>query len=387
MKRFALDPSTRSFDEAVTKLVPPGPSLIRRSAHGLMACWLSAASIATSLPIAIAQSTTPPTVSNPPALSKNQLGSPAPALSSNWPEVMAPDSDAVGDWIGFSEQLKKLVPNSPQQTVELKLALQQSSHRIMELLPDPKSASYLQAQSDYFAASALLLATQSGDMRLANYEKYRDYLASKSTVEKVDLETILTTCLYLEPFEDKSLALRAYTELADWLRSKDPIAYAEFADLLKQNALRLQAGKTFQIQSRTMDGKPFDLEKWRGKHVLLFFWSSTSKPAVEEFPFLRDLHSQYHSRGFEVVGIALDESIQSARSALSQFKPPWPTLWDDRKQGVIKLMQNYGINSIPTLILLDPELRMLSFEANSQSLRTSLERHLPAEPSNPPPNK
>jgi peroxiredoxin len=387
MKRFVLDPSTRSFDEGDTMLVPPSPRLIRRSAHGLMACWLSAASIATYSPIAIAQSSSPPAASNPPTVSKNPLGSPAPELSPNWPEVIAPDSEVAADWIEFSEQLKKLAPKSPQQTLELKLAVQQTSQRIMDLLSDPKSASYLQAQSDYFAASAMLLATQSDNMRRANYEKYRDYLASKSTVEKVDLETILTTCLYLEPFEDKSLALRAYTELADWLRSKDPIAYAEFAELLKQNAQRLQAGKTFQIQSRTMDGKPFDLEKWRGKYVLLFFWASTSKPAVEEFPLLRDLHSQYHARGFEIVGIALDDSTRSARSALSQFKPPWPNLWDDRKQGVLKVMQNYGINSIPTLILLDPELRMLSFEANSQSLRTSLERHFPAAPSNPPPDK
>lgn len=364
----------------------PLPS-IRCWTNVSIATMLAVASIPATPAIVVAQTATIP------ATPQSPLGSAAPKLSSNWPDVVAPDSDSLADWIGFSEQLKKLSPKTPQQTIELKLALQQASQRIMDLLSDPKSTSYIQAQSDFFAASAMLLATQSEDQRLKNYEKYRDYLASKPTVEKADLETILTTCLYLEPFEDKSLALRAYTELSEWLLSKDPMAYKEFAELLKQNALRLQVGKTFQIQSRTMDGKPFDLEKLRGKRVLLFFWSSTSKPAVDEFPALLELHNQYRTQGFEIVGIALDESTKSARAALADLNPPWPNLWDDRKQGVIKVMQNYGINSIPTLILLDPDLRMLSYEANSQSLRTSLEQQFsaasinPTPTTNPTPNK
>jgi peroxiredoxin len=57
-----------------------------------------------------------------------------------------------------------------------------------------------------------------------------------------------------------------------------------------------------------LEGKPFSLSSYGGKVVLLDFWATWCPPCREEMPMFQELHNLYRERGFEVVGISLDEN-------------------------------------------------------------------------------
>ncbi|MFN7732996.1 MAG: thioredoxin-like domain-containing protein [Pirellula sp.] len=326
-----------------------------------------------------------PNSNTPPASVDQSL----PATDTDWPALQLPNDAPLSQSLQFVQQAKSLRPKTPQQAFEQQRWIAQASARILEQLDAPEGDVADQARSDYFSASAVLLPSLAELDRLRRVEEFKFYVATKPILSQRDLETVFKTGLALEALEDKTLASKTYAELADLLREKDATNYAPFAEVLKQNAARLQVGKSYAFQSRTMEGSPFRLESLKGKVVLLYFWSSRDQALQQEVAALQALHDQYREQGFEVIGIGLDESLKDARATLATLKPRWPNLWDDRKQGVLKVMENYGINAIPTWILLDRELRSISHEANAQSLRGTLIKLFPsaAQPATEEPPK
>lgn len=61
-----------------------------------------------------------------------------------------------------------------------------------------------------------------------------------------------------------------------------------------------------------LEGKLRNIDEWNGKVLLVNFWATWCPPCKKEMPAFIELHEQYQSQGFEVLGIALDdkESVQ-----------------------------------------------------------------------------
>lgn len=62
----------------------------------------------------------------------------------------------------------------------------------------------------------------------------------------------------------------------------------------------------FTLES--LDGKSTRLSDFRGKAVLLNFWATWCGPCKIETPWLVELQNEYGSQGFQVVGVAMDDS-------------------------------------------------------------------------------
>ena len=56
-----------------------------------------------------------------------------------------------------------------------------------------------------------------------------------------------------------------------------------------------------------LDGKTVKLSDFRGKAVLLNFWSITCQPCKIEMPWFEELQKQYKPQGLEIVGVAMDD--------------------------------------------------------------------------------
>lgn len=54
-------------------------------------------------------------------------------------------------------------------------------------------------------------------------------------------------------------------------------------------------------------GSPVKLSDYRGKAVLLNFWATWCGPCAIEIPWFKEFEQQYKSRGFEVLGVSMDE--------------------------------------------------------------------------------
>jgi cytochrome c biogenesis protein CcmG/thiol:disulfide interchange protein DsbE len=66
-----------------------------------------------------------------------------------------------------------------------------------------------------------------------------------------------------------------------------------------------------EIRLKDLNGKEVSLADYKGQVVLLNFWATWCDPCRVEIPWLIDLQAKYASRGFTVVGVAMDEEGKS----------------------------------------------------------------------------
>lgn len=100
-----------------------------------------------------------------------------------------------------------------------------------------------------------------------------------------------------------------------------------------------------------LDGTKFDLAARRDKAVLLNVWATWCGPCREEIPELQKLHDHYGSRGFEVIGVSVDESgVDSVKEFIArQEKMAYPIVLDAEGR-IANLLQT---SVLPTTILVN----------------------------------
>ena len=66
-----------------------------------------------------------------------------------------------------------------------------------------------------------------------------------------------------------------------------------------------------ELRLENLDGKQLSLSDFHGKVVFVNFWATWCGPCQDEIPSLIDLQNKFASKGFTVVGIAMDEEGKS----------------------------------------------------------------------------
>jgi thiol-disulfide isomerase/thioredoxin len=117
-------------------------------------------------------------------------------------------------------------------------------------------------------------------------------------------------------------------------------------------AVSLQAGG-ISVGSKFPDLSKFQLEghvpSTSGKVVLVDFWASWCGPCKRSFPELDALYQKYHGRGFEVVGVSVDEKPGAMKNFLAATKVSFPTVRD----GAHQLVGATSPGTMPTSFLID----------------------------------
>lgn len=99
-----------------------------------------------------------------------------------------------------------------------------------------------------------------------------------------------------------------------------------------------------------LDGKTFDLESRRGKVVFLNLWATWCGPCRYEIPELQKLHDENAARGFEVVGVSVDEGDKKVVSDfVASEKITYPIVHDAEGKLAVLL----DTNILPTSVLVD----------------------------------
>jgi peroxiredoxin len=70
----------------------------------------------------------------------------------------------------------------------------------------------------------------------------------------------------------------------------------------------LRGKKAPAFTLKTQDGRKVSLADYKGKAVLVNFWATWCVPCKLEMPWFVDLHKQYASQGFEILGVDEDET-------------------------------------------------------------------------------
>lgn len=54
-------------------------------------------------------------------------------------------------------------------------------------------------------------------------------------------------------------------------------------------------------------GEVVDMQRFLGRPLLVNFWATWCPPCVEELPLLNTFHTQHQARGWQVLGLAVDQ--------------------------------------------------------------------------------
>ena len=121
-----------------------------------------------------------------------------------------------------------------------------------------------------------------------------------------------------------------------------------------------------------LDGKPISLADYRGKVVLLDFWTTSYSDRI---PPLKAVYEQYHYRGFDIIGINLDIDEAVLREFIAENPLPWRQVFDGKRyEG--PLVQQYGVRSNPRMFLLDREGKVISVNVRDSRLERLVAKQL-----------
>ena len=144
-----------------------------------------------------------------------------------------------------------------------------------------------------------------------------------------------------------------------------------FAGTLRRLSL---LGKPMEIKGTLLDGKPFNQASVAGKVVLVDFWATWCGPCVAEIPNMMEQYEKYHAKGFEIVGVSLDEDRDALVQFVTEKKIPWPVLFEKPEGEGWRhpLATFYGITGIPQLILIGRDGNVITLNARGEKLGEQL---------------
>ncbi|MFN7685680.1 MAG: TlpA family protein disulfide reductase [Oligoflexia bacterium] len=121
------------------------------------------------------------------------------------------------------------------------------------------------------------------------------------------------------------------------------------------------------LRFESLDGssaKGVMLSQSKHKVLLINFWATWCEACMDEMPSLVKLHQEFHSQGFEIYGVNLDEKPQQAIPAtVAEFGIPFPNFVDRDE----KLSDAFDVHAIPLTIIIDQSRRVLETVAGDRN--------------------
>jgi thiol-disulfide isomerase/thioredoxin len=176
------------------------------------------------------------------------------------------------------------------------------------------------------------------------------------------------------------LAIQAYRELSAIFRDSKggnaELLSSKYAGAARRLGL---LGHPMKIFGTFSDGTRLDATKLSGKVVLVDFWATWCGPCRRELPNVKRNYERFHGRGFEVVGVSLDTDMDALQEFLAKEQIRWPVLAGSEATGAgweTPLAIYYGVQSVPTAILIDQSGKAVSLNARGENLTRRLEELL-----------
>ncbi|MCM1333256.1 MAG: AhpC/TSA family protein [Bacteroides sp.] len=108
----------------------------------------------------------------------------------------------------------------------------------------------------------------------------------------------------------------------------------------------------------------------KGKFTIVDFWASWCGPCRRAMPQLKELYDKYHSKGLDVLGIAVWDKPEDTKEAIEQLGLPWPQIINAQNVPT----DIYGISGIPHIMLIGPDGTIIDRNLHGDTLNNIVKR-------------
>jgi peroxiredoxin len=223
----------------------------------------------------------------------------------------------------------------------------QRQFALAQMADEPDSLLYFQAQ---FASLRSEEARQVKDFIRRHPDSFAATYAASTLLNRKGEAAFLDSMLVVF---NKHIPHSAYVqELNEWAMNRISISPGSMAP---------------DVTLPQQDGSPLSLSSLRGKLVLVDFWASWCGPCRKENPRVVALYNHYKDRGFDILGVSLDESKDQWLDAVRKDGLPWHQVCDLLgAQGAAA--QAYDVQAIPMTVLVDKNGKILALNLRGAAL-------------------
>lgn len=113
------------------------------------------------------------------------------------------------------------------------------------------------------------------------------------------------------------------------------------------------------------------LSSFKGKYILVDFWASWCGPCRRENPAIVKAWQRFHPKGFDILGVSLDNDRDKWLEAIKKDQLPWTHVIDLNgwQNSAARL---YGIKGIPMNYLLDKKGNIIAKNLRGEALEEKL---------------
>ena len=234
-----------------------------------------------------------------------------------------------------------------------------------------------------------LSSGKTSEQDLAEELKSFDALLAEHKGEKTDEVAqilFMKAALYAQVLDDNAKAKEMFqqlkTDFPDTPSAKKAdaiiasLAKHEESDKIQKS---LAEGAQFpDFHEKDLEGKPLSVANYKGKIVMIDFWATWCGPCVAELPNVLKTYQKYHDKGFEIIGVSLDEDKNKLTSFIKEKDMKWPQYFDG-KGWENKVSTQYGITSIPATYLLDKDGKIIAKGLRGEKLEDAVGKAVAAK--------